>query len=287
MRRGAVRKTSWIAGASSRSEVVKPGTSAFVESVRKRSTPSSPSRAKARRSVIRSSSGNWSILKSPVCSTSPAAVRIATARPSGIEWLTATNSQSNGPNRSRCPSVTSTGDRRDPVLLELRRDERQRQLRAHHGDVGALAQQVGHAADVVLVPVGQDDRLDLVQPVPDPGEVRQDHVDAGLGLLREQHAAVDDEQPPGVLEDRHVAADLTQAAEGHDAQRPLREAGGWAELGVGMAHRRSPVRVLTAAGRTARLVGPRLYGLTAEHRVRRGLTGVRALSCPWSASRRR
>ena len=97
IRRGAVRNTSSIAGARSRSEVVKPGTSALVESMRNRSTPSSPSRAKARRSVIRSSSGNWSILKSPVCSTSPAAVRIATARPSGIEWLTATNSQSNGP----------------------------------------------------------------------------------------------------------------------------------------------------------------------------------------------
>ena len=96
-RRGAVRNTSSMAGARSRSEVVKPGTSALVESVRNRSTPSSPSRANARRSVIRPSSGNWSILKSPVCSTRPAAVRIATARPSGIEWLTATNSQSNGP----------------------------------------------------------------------------------------------------------------------------------------------------------------------------------------------
>ena len=108
IRRGAVRKTSWMAGDRSRSAVVKPGTSALVESVRKRSTPSSPSRANARRSVIRSSSGNWSILKSPVCSTRPAAVRIATASPSGIEWFTATNSQSNGPNFSRRPSATST-----------------------------------------------------------------------------------------------------------------------------------------------------------------------------------
>jgi hypothetical protein len=37
----------------SRSGVVKPGTSALVESTRKRSTPSSPMRAKARRSVMR------------------------------------------------------------------------------------------------------------------------------------------------------------------------------------------------------------------------------------------
>ena len=94
-------------GLMSASGVVNPGTSAFVESVRNRSTPSSPSRAKARRSVIRPSSGSWSILKSPVCSTMPAPVRIATARASGMEWLTAMNSSSNGPSVRRSPSLTT------------------------------------------------------------------------------------------------------------------------------------------------------------------------------------
>ena len=93
-------------GPISFSAVVKPGTSAFVESDMNRSTPSSPSLAKWRRSVMRPSSGSWSILKSPVCSTVPPAVRRNTARASGIEWLTATNSHSNGPNFSTCPSVT-------------------------------------------------------------------------------------------------------------------------------------------------------------------------------------
>ena len=90
----------------SRSWVVKPGTSELVESTQNRSTPSSPSRANARRSVIRLSSGNWSILKSPVCSTRPAGVLIATASASGIEWLTAMNSQTNGPIWSDSPSTT-------------------------------------------------------------------------------------------------------------------------------------------------------------------------------------
>ena len=85
---------------------VNPGTSEFVESVMNTSTPSSPRRAKARRSVRRPSSGNWSILKSPVPRTSPAGVRIATASASGIEWLTATNSRSNGPTLSRWPLST-------------------------------------------------------------------------------------------------------------------------------------------------------------------------------------
>ena len=90
----------------SRSGVVKPGTSALVESTMNRSTPSSPSRANPRRSVIRPSSGSWSILKSPVCSTRPALVRTATAKASGIEWLTARNSRSKWPNVTRSESST-------------------------------------------------------------------------------------------------------------------------------------------------------------------------------------
>ena len=99
--------TASMAGVMLRSGVVNPGTSALVESVRKRSTPASPRRAKARKSVMRPSSGSWSILKSPVCSTTPAGVLIATASASGIEWLTATNSQANGPRSSVSPSETT------------------------------------------------------------------------------------------------------------------------------------------------------------------------------------
>ena len=40
----------------------------------------------------------------------------------------------------------------------------------------------------------------------------------GLVLLGEQDAAVDDQQLAGVLEDRHVAADLAEAAERGHAQ---------------------------------------------------------------------
>ena len=108
IRFSAVRKISSMTGAISRSLVTNPGTSALVESDISRSTPSAPSRAKAPRSVRRPSSGSWSILKSPVWSTSPAGVRIATARASGIEWFTAMNSQSNGPNLRRSFSATST-----------------------------------------------------------------------------------------------------------------------------------------------------------------------------------
>ena len=63
----------------------------------------------------------------------------------------------------------------------------------------------------------------------------------GWVLLGEQHPAVDDEQPPGVLEDGHVAPDLAEAAERDDPQGALRQAGRRAELEVRVAHGSSPI----------------------------------------------
>ena len=126
------------------------------------------------------------------------------------------------------------GHRLDPVLLELGLDERQRQLGADDRDVGPLAQQVGHAADVVLVPVGQDDGLDLVQPVPDPGEVGQDHVDARLGLLREQHAAVDDRAAGRRARTPSCSGRSRRARRAPTTRRPpLASAGGGPSSGCG------------------------------------------------------
>jgi hypothetical protein len=105
-RRVACRMTESSTGPMLRSGVTNPGTSALVESASSRSTPAVPSRAKPPRSVSRPSSGSWSILKSPVCSASPARVRIATASESGMEWFTAKNSHSNGPSRSVRPAST-------------------------------------------------------------------------------------------------------------------------------------------------------------------------------------
>ena len=64
---------------------------------------------------------------------------------------------------------------------------------------------------MVLVPVGEDDGVDVVEPVLDDPEVGQDQVDARLLGLGEEHAAVDDQQPPGELQHGHVAADLARA----------------------------------------------------------------------------
>ncbi len=126
--------------------------------------------------------------------------------------------------------------RHDAVLLELLLDQGEREPGSHQRDVGPLAQQVRHTADVVLVAVGEDHCGDLVQPIADPAEVRQDHVDAGLVLLGEEHPAVHDQQRAVVLEDGHVATDLAEAAQTDDPEPTLRELGGLLQLGVRMTH---------------------------------------------------
>jgi hypothetical protein len=114
----------------------------------------------------------------------------------------------------------------EPVLAQLAGDQRQGQLGADQRDVLPLPQQVRHRTDVVLVAVGEDDSLDGVQAVPDRFEVGEDQVDAGLMVVGEQDAAVDDEQSAVVLEDGHVATDLAQSTERDHPQPSLRELGG-------------------------------------------------------------
>jgi hypothetical protein len=62
------------------------------------------------------------------------------------------------------------------------------------------------------------------------------------GRIGEQHAAVDDEQPAAVLEDRHVPADLTEAAERDNAQAAPAKRGGAGEVRMRVAHALVPGR---------------------------------------------
>ena len=103
------------------------------------------------------------------------------ASASGIEWLTAKNSHSNGPKLALPSSMTSSISRLHPVLGELGPQQRQGEAAADHEQVRTLAQQERHRADVVLVRVGEDDGLDVAEPIADGAEVRQDQIDARAG----------------------------------------------------------------------------------------------------------
>ena len=72
------------------------------------------------------------------------------------------------------------------VFLALGVHEGEGQLGADQRDVRAQLEQVGHAADVVLVAVGEHQGVDLVETVLDVAEIGQDEIHARLLLFREE-----------------------------------------------------------------------------------------------------
>jgi hypothetical protein len=96
-----------------------------------------------------------------------------------------------------------------------------------------LAQDPRQAADVVLVAVGEHDRVDLVAAVEQVGEVGDDEVDAVHLGGGEADAHVDHDDAAVVLDDGHVLADLAQASEREDAEGRSHAAFRWCGERVG------------------------------------------------------
>ena len=72
---------------------------------------------------------------------------------------------------------------------------------------------------MVLVAVGEDDRVDVLGSLPQIGEVGEHEVDAELIRRREHQPGVDDHDAAVVLDDHHVLPDLPEPAQGQDPQR--------------------------------------------------------------------
>ncbi len=58
------------------------------------------------------------------------------------------------------------------------------------------------------MPVGDDDRFDVLGPLAQVAEVRQHEIDSQHLGRRETKPGVDDHDPAVVLDDRHVLADF-------------------------------------------------------------------------------
>ncbi len=107
------------------------------------------------------------------------------------------------------------------VLVELRAGHGDGELAAvdhRHGVLAELAQDPRQRAEVILVAVGDDDRLDVVDPLAQVREVRQHEVDAHHLGGREAQPAVDHDDAVAVLDDGEVLPDLADASEREDAQ---------------------------------------------------------------------
>ena len=124
-----------------------------------------PSSASRPTSVFSPSTGVWSSFQSPVCDDAAGgglehdrdAVRDRVRHAHEVERERA-DLGSARPVSASCSSV----DAREAVLVELRLDQAERQLRRDHLVAVDLAQQVRQPADVVLVPVREHDRVDAL-----------------------------------------------------------------------------------------------------------------------------
>ena len=220
-RSGRARNTFRSVSPTVDSDGVNPGSSALVESASSSRIPGSVASAPIRaRSVRRPSTGWRSILKSPEWRMMPCGVWKAVAKACGTEWVTGMNSTSHGPI---LPALAvAHRDELGPVghagLVHPVAGQGQGELGAVDGH-REVAQQVGEAAGVVLVPVGEDDGVDPVGVLAEVGEVGQHQVDAGHVRIGEHDPDVEDEDPPVDLDAGAVPADLAQTAEEDDPHR--------------------------------------------------------------------
>ena len=100
----------------------------------------------------------------------------------------------------------------ETVLLEPGTDEAQGELGAVDGQVD-VAEEIGEAADVVFVAVGNDDAAKTVGVFTDVGEIGDDEVDPEHLGVGEHDAAIDDHGVVGGFEDGAIAADFAESAE--------------------------------------------------------------------------
>ncbi len=123
--------------------------------------------------------------------------------------------------------LAELGGAQQAVLVELRLDEAERQLRRPDLRNLHVAHQIGERPDVVLVRMREDDRPNRPGPVGEIGEVGEDEIDAEMLVTRKREAGIDDEAPRLVLEEGHVLSDLAEPTE-----RDHAEGSGWHPLSV-------------------------------------------------------
>ena len=103
-------------------------------------------------------------------------------------------------------------------------------------NIWPLAQQVRNSANVVLMAVGEHERIHLVQAWANVGEVRQNQVNAWLLGVREENTAIDEQQVAVVFDGVHVAADFAQTTESDDTHAAATVLWWRYELGVILRH---------------------------------------------------
>ena len=124
----------------------------------------------------------------------------------------------NGPSVKPPPRqhLDQVGIIQQPMLFQLALDIGQRELRAIHRHV-QLGQDPRQPADVVLMPMRQQDRADLVAVLRQVADIGNDNVDAQQLFFRKHQAGIDDDNVILPAEGHAVHPELTKAPQGNHA----------------------------------------------------------------------
>ncbi len=175
------------------------------------------------------------------------------------------------------------------MLLDLVAQQAARQRRGVDRHAREVGQDVGQPTDMVLVGVGDQERLDLVGALAQVGDVGHDEVDAEHLLLGEHQSAIDHDDLIAVLEHVHVLADLADTAERQDAQARVRRIGHPNSPSCGSseppATAGSSIASISGSGST--LIGTEAVSELAAGKATDSVSGLGPSRQPWSSSCRR
>ena len=105
----------------------------------------------------------------------------------------------------------------EAFFLQLQADKAGREGRGieRHAQISG---KIRDGADMILMPVRQDDAQQVVAPLLDEAEIGQHQFDAGIGRVAESHAEVDHDPLALAAVEIDVHADLARPAEGQEDQ---------------------------------------------------------------------
>ena len=219
----AWRTMSRSAAPTVRSEGVRPGRSALVESASSRATPASPSSRSA--IEVGGPSVDRRVVELEVAGVHDGAVLGVQDDRDGV-WHRVRDPDELRVERADARAarlrldLDELGVDEQAVLVELGLHEPEREARSPHlGLCPDLAEEVRQRPDVILVAVREDDRVEDVGVLCDVREVGEDEVDSEQLRPRKREAGVDQDHAPAVLEGGHVLAHLAQPAQRDDPDR--------------------------------------------------------------------
>ena len=246
--------------------VTKPGHLGVGGVDSSRSMPSSPSRAKPPRSVSRPSSGSWSILKSPVCRTSPAGGADGDGERVGDRVV---DREELAVERAELLALALARPRACTGLIRCSRSLASTSARVSReptsGMSGFSRSRYGTRADVVLVPVGEHDRRRCRRAgpgsTPKSGRIRSTPGWSASGNSTPQSTTSSWPSNSRTVMLRPISPSPPSAM---TRRPPSGSGGGAAELRVRLAHR---------------LASPRRHaGAGAQRRAQRAVDGPAAQS---------